>query len=77
MMRSVLTVLTVAVATIVLAPIVIVSRLLGMHEGEHGLAQRCMRAWARCMVVAAGVKIVVHNPSGSCAAAARCTRATT
>jgi 1-acyl-sn-glycerol-3-phosphate acyltransferase len=62
MMRSVLTVLTVAVATIVLAPIVIVSRLLGMHEGEHGLAQRCMRAWARCMVIAAGVKVVVHNP---------------
>jgi 1-acyl-sn-glycerol-3-phosphate acyltransferase len=62
MMRTVLTVLTVAVATIVLAPIVIASRLLGMREGEHGLAQRCMRAWARCMIIAAGVKIVVHHP---------------
>ena len=62
MMRTVLTVLTVAVATIVLAPIVILSRLLGMREGEHGLAQRCMRAWARCMIIAAGVKIVVHHP---------------
>ncbi len=62
MMRSILTVLTVVIATIVLAPIVIVSRLLGMREGETGLAQRCMRAWARCMVIAAGVKIVVHNP---------------
>jgi 1-acyl-sn-glycerol-3-phosphate acyltransferase len=61
-MRTVLTVLTVAVATIVLAPIVIVSRLLGMREGEHGVAQRCMRAWARSMVIAAGVKIVVHHP---------------
>ena len=61
-MRTVLTVLTVAVATLVLAPIVIVARLLGIHEGEHGVAQWCMRTWARCMVVAAGAKIIVHNP---------------
>jgi 1-acyl-sn-glycerol-3-phosphate acyltransferase len=62
MMRTVLTVVTVWLATIVLAPIVIVARLLGMPEGERGVAQRCMRAWARSIVVAAGVKIVVHNP---------------
>lgn len=61
-MRTVLTVLTVAVATILLAPVVIVARLLGVHEGEHGVAQWCMRTWARSMVVVAGVKIVVHNP---------------
>jgi 1-acyl-sn-glycerol-3-phosphate acyltransferase len=62
MMRSVLTILAVAVATIILAPVVIVARLLGMREGEHGVAQWCMRTWARSMIVAAGVKIVVHNP---------------
>jgi 1-acyl-sn-glycerol-3-phosphate acyltransferase len=62
MMRTVLTVLAVAFATIILAPIVIVARLLGASEGEHGVAQWCMRTWARCMIVAAGVKIVVHNP---------------
>lgn len=61
-MRTVLTVLTVAVATILLAPVVIVARLLGVAEGEHGVAQWCMRTWARSMVVVAGVKIVVHNP---------------
>jgi 1-acyl-sn-glycerol-3-phosphate acyltransferase len=61
-MRTVLTVLTVAVATILLAPVVIVARLLGIHEGEHGVAQWCMRTWARSMVVAAGVKVVVHHP---------------
>lgn len=61
-MRTVLTVLTVAVATILLAPVVIVARLLGVHDGEHGVAQWCMRTWARSMVVVAGVKIVVHNP---------------
>jgi 1-acyl-sn-glycerol-3-phosphate acyltransferase len=62
MMRTVLTVLTVAVATIVLAPIVIVSRLLGLREGEHGVAQWCMRTWARCLCAAAGARVVVHNP---------------
>jgi 1-acyl-sn-glycerol-3-phosphate acyltransferase len=62
MMRSVLTILAVAVATIILAPVVIVARLLGMREGEHGVAQWCMRTWARSMIVAAGVKVVVHNP---------------
>jgi 1-acyl-sn-glycerol-3-phosphate acyltransferase len=61
-MRTVLTVLTVAVATILLAPVVIVARLLGVHEGETGVAQWCMRTWARSMVVVAGVKIVVHDP---------------
>ena len=61
-MRTVLTVLAVAVATIILAPVVIVARLLGVSEGEHGVAQWCMRTWARCMIVAAGVKIVVHHP---------------
>jgi 1-acyl-sn-glycerol-3-phosphate acyltransferase len=61
-MRTVLTVLTVAFATILLAPVVIVARLLGVHEGEHGVAQWCMRTWARSMVVVAGVKIVVHHP---------------
>jgi 1-acyl-sn-glycerol-3-phosphate acyltransferase len=62
MMRTVLTVLTVAFATFVLAPVVIVARLLGIDEEKHGVAQWCMRNWARCMIVAAGVKIVVHNP---------------
>jgi 1-acyl-sn-glycerol-3-phosphate acyltransferase len=61
-MRTVLTVIAVAVATILLAPVVIVARLLGLHEGEHGVAQWCMRTWARTMCVAAGVEVVVHHP---------------
>src|SRR5215212_2426529 len=61
-MRTVLTVLAVAVATILLAPVVIVARLLGLHEGEHGVAQWCMRTWARTMCLAAGVEVVVHHP---------------
>src|SRR5215207_4853875 len=61
-MRTVLTVLAVAFVTILLAPVVIVARLFGVHEGEHGVAQWCMRTWARSMIVAAGSKIEVHNP---------------
>jgi len=61
MMRTILTVLTVAIATIILAPVVIVARLLGVSE-ERGVAQWCMRTWARSMIVAAGVKLVVHHP---------------
>jgi 1-acyl-sn-glycerol-3-phosphate acyltransferase len=59
-MRSVLAVLTVAVATLVLAPIVIVSRLLGVSEGS--VPQWCMRTWARSICVVGGAKIVVHHP---------------
>ena len=61
-MRTVLTVLAVAFVTILLAPVVIIARLFGVHEGEHGVAQWCMRNWARSMLVAAGAKVVVHNP---------------
>ena len=61
-MRTILTVATVWFATIILAPIAIIGRLLGLNEGEHGVAQWCMRTWARSMCVAAGVKVVVHNP---------------
>ena len=61
-MRTVLTVAAVWFATILLAPVAIVARLLGLNEGEHGVAQWCMRTWARTMCVAAGVRLVVHNP---------------
>jgi 1-acyl-sn-glycerol-3-phosphate acyltransferase len=61
-MRTILTVAMVWFATILLAPIAIIGRLLGLNEGEHGVAQWCMRTWARSMCIAAGVKVVVHNP---------------
>ncbi len=61
-MRTILTVAAVWFATIILAPIAVIGRLLGVNEGEHGLAQWCMRTWAKSMCVAAGVKVVVHHP---------------
>jgi 1-acyl-sn-glycerol-3-phosphate acyltransferase len=61
-MRTVLTALTVLVATLILAPTVIVARLLGLPEGEHSVSQWCMRNWARVICFAGGAKLVVHNP---------------
>ena len=61
-MRSVLTALTVLVATLILAPTVIVARLLGLREGEHSVSQWAMRTWARTICAAGGARLVVHNP---------------
>jgi len=61
-MRTILTVASVWFATILLAPVAIVGRLLGLNEGERGVSQWCMRTWAKAMCVAAGVKVVVHHP---------------
>lgn len=61
-MRTLLAFITVWVATIPLATIAVIGRLLGRHEGEHGVAQWCMRTWARSLCAAAGARVVVHNP---------------
>ncbi|MEO6525691.1 MAG: lysophospholipid acyltransferase family protein [Gemmatimonadaceae bacterium] len=61
-MRTVLTALTVLFATIVLAPTVIIARLLGLSEGERSVPQWCMRTWARAIAAAGGATLVVHNP---------------
>jgi 1-acyl-sn-glycerol-3-phosphate acyltransferase len=61
-MRTLLAFITVWVATIPLATIAVVARLLGLHEGEHGVAQWCMRTWARSLNAAAGARVVVHHP---------------
>ena len=61
-MRTILTIAAVWFATILLAPVAIVARILGLSEGPNGVAQWCMRTWAKSMCVAAGVKVVVHHP---------------
>jgi 1-acyl-sn-glycerol-3-phosphate acyltransferase len=61
-MRTILTIAAVWFATILLAPVAIVARILGLSEGPEGMAQWCMRTWAKSMCVAAGVKVVVHHP---------------
>jgi 1-acyl-sn-glycerol-3-phosphate acyltransferase len=49
------------VATIPLATIAVIGRLLSRHEGENAVAQWCMRTWARSLCAAAGARVVVHN----------------
>jgi 1-acyl-sn-glycerol-3-phosphate acyltransferase len=61
-MRTLLAFIMVWVSTIPLATIAVIGRLLGRHEGENGVAQWCMRTWARSLCAAAGVRVVVHNP---------------
>jgi len=58
-MRSILAALVVALATLVLAPFVIVARILRLGERP---AQWAMRTWAQTICVAGGAKVVVHNP---------------
>jgi len=60
-MRTILTLLTILVMTAILAPIVIVARLLGAGQGEGSVAQWVMRTWARSLNWAAGADIRVHG----------------
>ena len=60
-MRTILTLLTVVFATGVLAPMVIVARLLRFPDGPHSFYQWAMHSWARTLVRAAGVKLRVHG----------------
>jgi 1-acyl-sn-glycerol-3-phosphate acyltransferase len=61
-MRTVLAFIAVWVATIPLATIAVIGRLLRLRGGTHDVAQWCMRTWARSLCRAAGAKVVVHNP---------------
>ncbi|HTK48379.1 MAG TPA: lysophospholipid acyltransferase family protein [Gemmatimonadaceae bacterium] len=61
-MRTVLAFIAVWVATIPLAAIAVMGRLLRRGGGTHDVAQWCMRTWARSLCLAAGAKVVVHNP---------------
>lgn len=61
-MRTLLAFIMLWVSTIPMATIAVLARLLGRHEGEHGVAQWCMRTWARSLCFAAGARVVVHHP---------------
>jgi 1-acyl-sn-glycerol-3-phosphate acyltransferase len=61
MLRTYLTGITVAVMTILLAPLAVLGTLLGLNKGRWSVPQFCMRTWARAICAAAGVRIVVHG----------------
>jgi 1-acyl-sn-glycerol-3-phosphate acyltransferase len=61
-MRTVLVFLTALVMTILLAPVVVVARMLGAKEGPRSIYGWATRTWARSCLVAAGVRPKLHNP---------------
>jgi 1-acyl-sn-glycerol-3-phosphate acyltransferase len=60
-MRTLLAAIAIAVGTFVGATIILVARLLGRPVSAGGIYEQTMRGWARSIVRASGVKIVVHG----------------
>jgi 1-acyl-sn-glycerol-3-phosphate acyltransferase len=60
-MRSIASLLTLLLMTLVLAPTVLVAAMLGMKEKPGSIYERCMRLWARSVSRAAGVRVAVHG----------------
>jgi len=60
-MRTVLVALTALVMTAVLGPVVMVARLLGARQGSSSIFAHAVRAWARAINRAAGVRVHVHG----------------
>jgi 1-acyl-sn-glycerol-3-phosphate acyltransferase len=60
-MRTLLVMVTIAVMTLILGPVVVVARLLGVPQGPRSVYARVLRLWARSLTAAAGVKVRTHN----------------
>jgi 1-acyl-sn-glycerol-3-phosphate acyltransferase len=61
-MRIVLFGINTIVMTGLLAPLVIIARLLGAKEGPRSIYAWATRTWARSMLRSAGVQVQIHNP---------------
>lgn len=60
-MRTLFTLIVVALATAVLGPVVLVAGLFRVREKPGGIYHACMHVWARLAIRAAGTRIVVHG----------------
>lgn len=60
-LRTALTMLVLAVLTLVLGAIVIIAAALGVKHREGGVLDRLPRVWARGILWAAGVKVRIHG----------------
>ena len=61
-MNTLLSAITVVVSTLALGSLVLLAQLVGVREKKRGLYYKAPRWWARGLVKAAGIEIVVHNP---------------
>jgi 1-acyl-sn-glycerol-3-phosphate acyltransferase len=59
--RTPLTLLAAAIASLVLAPIVFVARLIGVRSGEGSIYERCAALWAKSVLVVGGVRVKEHG----------------
>jgi 1-acyl-sn-glycerol-3-phosphate acyltransferase len=60
-MRTLLTGITVAVMTILLAPVAVAAHVMGVDPEERQVQQWCMRTWARTICRVAGARVVLHG----------------
>lgn len=60
-MRTLLTGLTVAVMTILLAPVAVAAHVAGIFPEERHVQQWCMRTWARTICRVAGARVRLHG----------------
>ncbi len=60
-MRTILTLVTAFVATVLLGPMAVVAALLGVPERAGSIYERAMRWWAASVDRAAGVRVIVHG----------------
>jgi 1-acyl-sn-glycerol-3-phosphate acyltransferase len=60
-MRSIASLFTLFIITLILAPTVLVAALFGVKEKAGSIYERCMRLWASSVSRAAGVRVVVHG----------------
>jgi 1-acyl-sn-glycerol-3-phosphate acyltransferase len=61
-MRIILVALDALVMTMLLAPVVVIARLLGAKEGPRSIYAWATRTWARSVLIAANVRARLHDP---------------
>lgn len=61
-MRTIFVFVTALVMTALLAPVVVVARLLGAKEGPRSIYGWATRTWARSALAAGGVRARLHHP---------------
>ncbi len=60
-MRTALTMLALAIGTLLFGTIVLLAQLVGVPHRAGGVYERATRAWASWLLKAAGVRVVVHG----------------
>jgi 1-acyl-sn-glycerol-3-phosphate acyltransferase len=60
-MRTIFVMLTAAVMTLLLGPVVVIARLLRVPQGPRSIYSRAVRVWARAISASAGARVRVHG----------------